>query len=481
MPTLQHLSSRYSIVLISIIAFISSCALRQSKLNMAMNSIQMTSQVHKSQAKNDSAKFMRAFHNLSSDLPFRQQLLGLYERNGYQTVFLNRFLENGQIQSFITYLDHIDQHGLNNNLFPSEKIKKLLQKKEGINSMAESNANDLELLIASSLIKYSIILQFGATSPSTIYENYSTPTLIPDSNVMIEISNIANLKKYLDSIQPKDKNYLTLQKTLALIETDRSAQKEDNKRKLVVNLERLRWKNKPILQKFVAVNIANFTLDVIDKGKSILNMKVCVGEPGEWATPQLGSMIYTVQVNPVWNIPQSIIKQETVSLISENRYYLAKNNINVYQNGKLVQEPELINWLTVDPDKYQFQQQPGSKNALGKIKFLFANESNVYLHDTPDKAVFKNGMRAVSHGCVRVEKPLELAYTLFGKSEKFKQIKNAMQNGTPSAKYITLSPPIPVRLLYYTALGDGTSGVKFYDDVYGLDQALYIALQRVFN
>ncbi len=443
-----------------------------------MNSVQMTSKVHKSQAKNDSAKFMRAFHKLSSDMPYRQQLLELYERNGYQTIFLNRFLENGQIQIFTTYLDHIDRHGLDINLFPSEKIKKLLEKKEGINSIAESNANDLELLIANSLIKYSALLQFGATLPSTIYEDYTTPTLSPDSNFIIEISNIANLKKYLDSIQPKDKNYVALQKNLALIETDQSAQKEDNKRKLVVNLERLRWKNKPTLQKFVAVNIANFTLDVMDKGKSILSMKVCVGEPGEWATPQLGSMIYTVQVNPVWNIPQSIIKQETISLISENRYYLAKNNINVYQNGKLVQEPELINWLTADPDKYQFQQQPGNKNALGKIKFLFANESNVYLHDTPDKAIFKKDVRAISHGCVRVEKPLELAYTLFGKSEKFQQIKNAMQKGTPPAKYIALSPPIPVRLLYYTALSDGASGVKFYDDVYGLDQALYIALQK---
>ncbi|MES2419261.1 MAG: L,D-transpeptidase family protein [Bacteroidota bacterium] len=464
------------------IALIPSCALKQNRLKMVMNSTQMTNRAHKQETRNDSSKFMRTFNRLSADLPYPQELLKLYKNNSFQNIFLNRFVSGGQLQVFTTYLASIDQHGLDIDLFPSERIKKLLNRKEEINSIAESDANELELLIASSLVRYSLILQFGVTIPSMVYENYEIPTLAPDSSLIMEIAQVVDLKKYLDSIQPKDKTYLALQKKLAMIETDKTVQTVEHQKKLIVNLERLRWKNRPIFQKFVAVNIANFTLNVMDKNRSVLNMKICVGEPGERATPQLGSIIHSVQVNPVWNIPHSIARQEIIRLAAEDRYYLANSKINVYQSGKLVPEPEGIDWSTVDADKYLFQQQPGTKNALGKIKFLFANKSSVYLHDTPERAIFKKEYRAVSHGCIRVEKPLELAYVLFGKSEKFQQIKSAMQNGMPRAKYIVLTAPVPVRILYYTAWIDGAGDVKFCDDIYGWDDALYIALQKpVFN
>jgi murein L,D-transpeptidase YcbB/YkuD len=138
-----------------------------------------------------------------------------------------------------------------------------------------------------------------------------------------------------------------------------------------------------------------------------------------------------------------------------------------------VGDPEAIDWQSEETGSYSFKQQPGEQNPLGRIKFLFNNESSVYLHDTPTQSPFKQSIRAVSHGCVRVEQPLNLAYALFGKGPKFDQIKKAMANGYPRAKYIGLPLQVPVCITYYTASADKKGVVHFYKDIYGLDDVLY--------
>ncbi len=258
-----------------------------------------------------------------------------------------------------------------------------------------------------------------------------------------------DLKNYLDSIQPKGAQYVALQKALASGITAPGHTKEETARILQVNLERLRWKNRGDDKKFVIVNIPDFRLDVIENGKSVLNMKVCVGEardlkdtdylreydevdlkkdrPFSRETPQLGSKIHSVQVNPVWNIPESIATKEITKEAAADRYYLANNNIEVFKDGKKIEDPEFIDWSDPNAGKnYTFKQRPGNDNSLGKIKFLFNNESAVYLHDTPAKAAFNLNNRAISHGCVRVEKPLELAHVLFGDGQQYEQIKADM-------------------------------------------------------
>ncbi len=318
---------------------------------------------------------------------------------------------------------------------------------------------------------------------------------------MNAVLSVTDLKSYLDSIQPKSASYLTLQKALAEGLVAPGMTKEETARVLQVNLERLRWKNRKDADKIVLVNIPDFRLDVIEKGKSVLNMKVCVGEgrdvnvhelkeydendlkkdrPFSRETPQLGSMIHSVQVNPIWNIPESIATKEISKHAAADRYYLANNNIDVYQNGKLVEDPELIDWSTTDAGNYSFKQRPGDENSLGKIKFLFNNQSSVYLHDTPAKAAFKQNMRAVSHGRVRVEQPLELARALFGEGDKFQFIKNQMAlTENQQAKDLALPKQVPVYLTYFTSWVDGTGALQFRKDIYGQDVVLYSYLQKI--
>jgi murein L,D-transpeptidase YcbB/YkuD len=319
---------------------------------------------------------------------------------------------------------------------------------------------------------------------------------------MVSVFAIKNLKGYLDSIQPKSKSYLTLQKALAEGLTAPGMTKEETVRVLQVNLERLRWKNRNDDQKLVLVNIPDYRLDVIENGRSVLNMRVCVGEgrkiaatelreydennlkkdrPFNRETPQLGSMIHSVQVNPVWNIPESIATKEITKYAAADPYYLANNNIDVYLDGKLVEDPETIDWTAEDAGKtYTFKQRPGDENALGKIKFLFNNESSVYLHDTPAKQVFKQPVRAVSHGCVRVEKPLELARALFGEGDKLDLIKKEMaQADTLKARDIALPEKVAVYLTYFTCWADETGALQFRKDIYGQDVVLYSYLKKI--
>jgi murein L,D-transpeptidase YcbB/YkuD len=250
------------------------------------------------------------------------------------------------------------------------------------------------------------------------------------------------------------------------------------------------------------VNIPDYQLNVIENGKSTLNMKVCVGEgrnkynndnlveydesdkvdrPFSRETPQLNSLIYVAEVNPIWNIPQSIAGKEIIVEAAKDPYYLSNKNIDVYQNEKKVDDPETIKWAGLsDKEKssYSFKQQPGADNSLGKVKFLFKNSSSVYLHDTPAKLAFNKTMRAVSHGCVRLEKPLDFAHSLFGDSEKYNTIAQYMGEDNPKPTSLTLEKKVPVYITYVTCWTDEAGQLQFRPDVYGLDIVLYAHLQK---
>jgi len=430
-----------------------------------------------------------------------------YAKNNFEPVIVLQHVPKKGLQALVPYLGNAGDHGLDPEYFKSKEYASLVEQLYDKNKVKTTEEAyqliaRLELLAANSLINYSNAMQFGTVSPKRIYASYYTDTKRPDSASMNSVFAIGDLKSYLDSIQPKGKQYIALQQALKEGSAAPGISKEETQKILKVNLERLRWKNKPSEDKYVIVNIADFRLDVMEAGKSVLDMKVCVGEgrnkdfkdniqeydendlkkdrPFSRETPQLNSMIHSVQVNPVWNIPQSIATNEITKFAAADRYYLANHNIDVFENGKKVEDPETVDWSAGNPGKkYQFKQRPGEDNSLGKIKFLFNNQSSVYLHDTPAKAAFKQSMRAVSHGCVRVEKPLDFAHALFGDGAKFEQIKKQMNDTVAVATDIALPNKVPVYLSYFTSWVDQGGTVQVRRDVYGLDIVLYTYLQKM--
>ena len=181
---------------------------------------------------------------------------------------------------------------------------------------------------------------------------------------------------------------------------------------VAINLERSRWKpEKLITNKFAHVNVADMTLRAMRGDTLVHSMRVCVGKPPKHKTPMLYGKMYEVVLNPTWTVPSSIIVNEISRRMTYDPGYLSRNNMKVYKNREEVSAYS-VPWGSISKSyqPYVIVQDAGPGNSLGRIKFNFSNPFNVYLHDTNAKSVFQQHYRAVSHGCVRVEKPLELAF-----------------------------------------------------------------------
>jgi len=253
-------------------------------------------------------------------------------------------------------------------------------------------------------------------------------------------------------------------------------------RQMELNMERLRWILGNIEERFIVVNIANFRLDVIEHDKSILSMKVVVGKPYRRTPIFTAKMTYLV-INPVWNIPDSIARKEILKKIKKDPHYLAEQNIKVFSGWRAQEQPidaERIDWskVTAKALPYRLRQEPGPLNALGTLKFKFPNKYDVYLHDTPAKNLFSDNVRAFSHGCTRIEKPLELAEYLLRDDPRWsqKELVAALEKGTE--QIVQILRPLNVHVLYLTAWVDESGLVQFRNDIYGRDKSLDEALRE---
>ncbi len=263
--------------------------------------------------------------------------------------------------------------------------------------------------------------------------------------------------------------------------------------KIKVNLERLRWKRvKPLGAKFVEVNVAAFMLKAIEPGYDPLLMRVCVGKAGTNQTPLLESDIYYINLNPNWSVPRSIIDKEISVHMKRNPNYLQRNRMKLIdKNGKEV-DPSTVDWSTRVP--YSIRQDPGAGNSLGRIKFMFNNPFSVYLHDTPSKYAFAYKNRAVSHGCVRVQKPIELSYFLLEKKDpvyldrilisidkapESQEGKDLQKKGQlrKLENVINLAQKVPLTIDYFTVYVLPDGNVYFADDVYNMDGKILKKLQ----
>lgn len=405
-------------------------------------------------------------------------LANFYTNHDFEPILIRKFYADSSLWRLIDYLKRVREHGLSPRNYKikalSEALSQLANQHE-IRTVADAYDRIVkaELLTVEALTRYGFSLEYGLIDPKRLLPRYYIPVNRPDSLAFNRILSTDNLMHYLDSIQPKTYAYQALQNAL---QRDNDGTTRSS---LIANLERLRWKYLVDSSRFVYVNIPAYQLYIIRNGKVDGQMKVVVGKADGHETPMLLSKIYAVQVNPIWNIPSSIAKKEILVQAKADKYYLANHGMDVYKKGVKMVNPDTINWSAYSEGNlpYSFKQQPGNTNSLGLIKFLFKNGSSVYLHDTPAKATFSRSRRAASHGCVRLEKPLELAYAIFGEGEKYELIKEEMSSEEPVAKTISLKPQVPVLLDYVTCKVDSASSLKFYPDVYKLDSVLYSLLK----
>jgi murein L,D-transpeptidase YcbB/YkuD len=239
----------------------------------------------------------------------------------------------------------------------------------------------------------------------------------------------------------------------------------DRIRQIELNLERWRWLPESFGERYILVNVPTFTLSAVDGGRSLV-MRVVAGEK-ENPTPIFSDQMTTIVFSPYWNIPATIAREETIPAVLRDPGYLHENDLEVVRGGRVL-DPRTVDWSDDDPD-FRIRQRPGSQNSLGHVKFMFPNKFDVYLHDTPADSLFRQVQRDFSHGCVRVEKPEELAaWVLSGQPEWTpEKIRAAMHSG--DEQHVAVKRQVPVFIVYQTVWVDAGGVVHFAHDLYGHD------------
>ena len=434
-----------------------------------------------------------------------------YYREKNPFLWIDRHGIDDRADSLIWFLEGVGETGIKTDFYKVSQMKEDLERLRGLNLKEDDDINRvmarLEFNLTRAYMLYGVCQRYGYVNPTytmnhcAVKDSDSTHVTyfhVFDVNMSHPgddyYSNIINKVKhdsvapFLQSIQPKGKLYSRL-----VEELKKESQPSAKRQKLICNIERCRWQVKDSPEnhkKYVVVNIPAFRLYAYDED-SVLSMKIGCGTL-KTRTPLLHSKIKRMDINPKWFVPQSIAKN-----IAGRTGYLRRNNMYVFdkKEGKL--PPERCSYQRVMEGKQYIVQEGGPGNSLGRIIFRFDNNFSVYLHDTNSPWIFNRDRRAVSHGCVRVEKPYELAVFLLKDKDEdmMERIKYSMtadlnpnDNDGEEVEYIdndklistvNVEPEVPVFLSYFTCYPSKSGELVYYNDIYGYDRAINKEMQQL--
>jgi murein L,D-transpeptidase YcbB/YkuD len=248
-------------------------------------------------------------------------------------------------------------------------------------------------------------------------------------------------------------------------------------KQLIINMERWRWLPENLGSRFIYVNIADYNLKLYENNQLVMEMKTIVGKE-QRSTPVFSDTIKYLVINPYWYVPESIAVEDKLPLIKKDYNYLKENHYSLFKytgNNKLEEiDPAKIDWSKIDKDNFNYllRQNPGDHNALGRVKFMFPNKFSIYLHDTPGRYLFSENERGFSSGCIRIEKPIDLAEYLLADQEKWNREKIEEEMTKDKEKIVYLNKPIKIYLQYNTAWVDSLGNLNFREDIYNRDQKI---------
>lgn len=427
-------------------------------------------------------------------------------------LWIDRHGINHRADTLLNYLHTIAQMGFSSRRFRVEEIERDLERLRNLQFDDRNNINlvmaRLEYYLTKSYFRYAVGQRFGYMNPTFVFnrvdsiepnkhDSIKRPTRyrqifdidMQRVNKSFFTSAIRKVQKdslaqFLREIQPKNSFYYTLQKALV----ENPGMDKHLRAKILCNMERCRWRVADYPQKhqkYILVNIPSFRLLAIDK-KDTLSMRIGCGS-FKTKTPLLHSNVKRMDLNPKWFVPRSIIDKDLPSHLS--RAYMESRNFYVVdrKSGKEV-DPSRVSLALLREPGFSLVQRGGKGNSLGRIIFRFDNNFAVYMHDTSSRGVFSQEDRGVSHGCIRVEKPFDLAVFLLKEKDKktISKIEYCMTADSLADKSkivgsLQVEPQIPLFITYYT-LYPNHSQQKFpwdnYPDVYGYDKVIYSFLNE---
>ncbi len=420
---------------------------------------------------------------LSQYVPREQDRVGViafYKARNFAPLWTADGKETPRARQAADFLGKVAADGLNPEDYPVPQF--------GNTDPAKAAAN--ELALTHSILNYARHASLGRVAFSRVSGAvyYDQKAQTPDAAaVLTKLAETDNAAKVLDSFEPQHAYYKALKAQLAAargnqfseIDNNRgpvkaSAEPAKHKGKkaeeaaaekpsnatadtIIANMERFRWMPHDLGGTYVMVNIPDYTLRLMQDDKLVWQTKIVSGKPGPHATPLLTETMKFITVNPTWNVPPSIIRNEYLPALAQDPNALNRIGLKVSHNAD---------------GSIRIYQPPGEKNALGRIRFNFPNRFLVYQHDTPDKHLFDKAERAYSHGCMRVQNPDMYAEKLLGVSqpeEGYTQARIKAMYGT-TERNINFKHPIPVYITYQTVFTDDAGHKQVRADVYGLDR-----------
>ncbi|HZP11226.1 MAG TPA: L,D-transpeptidase family protein [Nevskiaceae bacterium] len=398
---------------------------------------------------------------ISGDKMLRDEMHAFYGGRRFRPVFVVRGEARPVARHLLDVLRAAGQEGLDPAQYRVDELARRIDKPgDGAQAM------ETELALTRALLTYGNHVAFGHRIAKDVDASWTAqPRKIDVATLAAEAADGDDLDELTAKLEPKQPQYAQLKQALA---NEKDAERAE---KLRLNLERWRWLPDDLGKTYVMANVPSFHLEVHDGDERPLQMRVIVGKP-ENRTPIFSDTMTEVVFSPYWNIPQSIEVKEMLPSLQKDSDFLKRKDIEVVRivNGKAEQvDPEKVDWDKAAESDIQLRQRPGADNALGFIKFVFPNRHNVYFHDTPNDNLFAKLTRDLSHGCVRLEKPVDLArFVLRDQSEWTpERIEEAMHSG--KEKHVALKEPVAVHIVYFTALPADNGGIAFFDDVYGYD------------
>ncbi len=299
------------------------------------------------------------------------------------------------------------------------------------------------------------------------YEEY-----VSSSDIMSKLTKGSSIKAILEPYVPQMPQFFPL------INAYNSAISPVSKYKIKLNIERVKLLKPDNWDTYILINVPEYKFRFFENSQLSLEFNVIVGKPS-WPTPIFSSMMKYITVHPTWNVPDNIARKEEIPKIIRDKNYLKRHNMVVKRDYGLdspTVDPSKINWKEyLKPEwanrelPYKIIERSSSRNALGRVKFMFPNRYSVYMHDTNNKKLFAYQQRAFSHGCIRLEKPLKLLghISTYYTKQSFEEVGSILK--AKKTKYVNLSQKIPVHIVYLTAYVEN-GVVNFFNDIYGYDR-----------
>lgn len=454
----------------------------------------------------------------TADIHARRHYLG-----GGRLVWITRYGVSDKADSLVAAIATVDSFGFSPDRFCRSALVSDLRRARNLDFDARKDSRNninrvyarLEYNLTKAFLRYCEGMRFGFVNPTDVFNRldvrdsdsvrvsyrtlYDVPTTRPGKQFVakafgVMASDASTVAAFLKASQPENPLYRVFLKRLSM------PLSAAERRRVLCNLERSRWRHGDYPQnhkKYVIVNIPSLHLDAVD-GNSRMTMRIGLGSL-ETKTPLLTSRVKRMDFNPQWIIPKSIVKKSVRQHAGSRGYFESRDYfIQQRSTGKEVDPAAVTPDMLMSPD-YLVIQRGGEGNALGRIIFRFDNDFSIFMHDTSNRSVFARGDRSVSHGCIRVERPYDLA--VFMLADKDEQLMAKMKYSM-TVKYgrhrtddddaanpidrkmlirsQAVDPQVPLFITYYTLYPDASGDLIAYDDIYSFDPVIYSRIQKYF-